>query len=249
MTQSRLLVGTAGWSIPRAAAKRFPSAGTHLQRYGTRLPAAEINSSFYRPHRRSTYERWAASVPDEFRFSVKMPRAITHASRLENAEALVDEFLAGATALGDKLGCLLVQLPPSLAFRAAGAESFFSALRDRYDGSAACEPRHPSWLDAAADATLVRYRIARVAADPDRPAGVGKPGGWAGLRYFRLHGALRMYYSNYPEEHLLSLAELLGQTLTEDKTVWCIFDNTAEGAATGNALDLLERVPTTPQET
>ena len=89
-------VGCAGWSLPRDAQPHFPAAGTHLARYAARLPATEINASFYRPPRPATYARWAASVPPAFRFSVKLPRAITHEHRLADAGALLDAFLAGA---------------------------------------------------------------------------------------------------------------------------------------------------------
>jgi uncharacterized protein YecE (DUF72 family) len=79
---AKLFVGTAGWSLDRRYAAHFPGAGSHLQRYSGSFNAAEINSSFHRPHRRSTYERWAASVPEDFRFSVKLPKTITHERRL-----------------------------------------------------------------------------------------------------------------------------------------------------------------------
>jgi len=71
-------VGTAGWSIPRASAERAPGDGTHLQRYARVLACSEINSSFHRSHRAAVYAKWAASTPSGFRFSVKLPRAITH---------------------------------------------------------------------------------------------------------------------------------------------------------------------------
>src|SRR5690242_14468228 len=109
------LIGTAGWSLPREEQPHFPAEGTHLQRYAAVLPAVEINSSFYRPHRESTYARWAASVPASFRFAVKIPRAITHERKLADAADALDAFLPGPAALGAALGCLLVQLPPSLA--------------------------------------------------------------------------------------------------------------------------------------
>ena len=82
----------------------------------------EINSSFYRPHRTATYERWAASVPEDFRFAVKVPKAITHERRLKDASDLLDRFLSEAGGLGPKLGPLLVQLPPSLSFQAGIAD-------------------------------------------------------------------------------------------------------------------------------
>src|SRR6185436_11229797 len=96
--------------------------GGHLARYSRRFNASEINSSFHRPHRPVTYARWAACVPEDFRFSVKVPRAITHERRLSDAADLFAGFLAELAPLEDKLGPLLVQLPPSLAFDAALAE-------------------------------------------------------------------------------------------------------------------------------
>jgi uncharacterized protein YecE (DUF72 family) len=80
-------VGTAGWSFDRRYAGHFPEAGSQLERYSRSLNAAEINSSFHRPHRRSTYERWPASVPEDLRFSVKLPKTITHERRLVGYES------------------------------------------------------------------------------------------------------------------------------------------------------------------
>ena len=232
-------VGCAGWSLPREAQPHFPAEGTHLARYAARFPAVEINSSFYRPHRPATYARWAASVPPGFRFSVKLPRAITHERRLVDAGPLLDAFLAGATALGPALGCLLVQLPPSLAFDVATADAFLAALRERHAGPVAAEPRHASWFDAAADRLLADWRVARVAADPARVPAAAEPGGWPGTVYYRLHGSPRTYYSAYDASVLHALAPRL---LAATPGAWCIFDNTALGAATVNALELLERL-------
>jgi uncharacterized protein YecE (DUF72 family) len=120
-------IGTAGWSIPKAHAAAFGTEGTHLQRYAAGLDAVEINSSFYRSHKPDTYARWAASVPHGFRFAVKMPRAITHEQELRDADDLLDRFLGEIRGLGEKLGPVLVQLPPRLRFDAATAGRFFAA--------------------------------------------------------------------------------------------------------------------------
>jgi uncharacterized protein YecE (DUF72 family) len=239
---TQVYVGCAGWNLPRDEQPRFPAEGTHLERYAARFPAVEINSSFYRPHRPSTYARWADSVPEDFRFSVKVPRAITHAARLVDAGEPLDRFLGEAASLGAKLGCLLVQLPPSLAFEEDRAAAFFRTLRERHDGAVACEPRHPTWFEAPAGALLAEWRIARVAADPARVAPAGEPGGWGELVYHRLHGSPRVYYSEYPPAYLAALAASLAGAARRSVPVWCIFDNTASGAATGNALDLLARL-------
>jgi uncharacterized protein YecE (DUF72 family) len=234
-------VGCAGWSLPKEHSGRFPAEGTHLERYATRFPAVEINSSFYRPHRPATYARWAASVPEDFAFSVKVPKVATHERRLENVDDVLDGFLAEATQLGDRLGPLLVQLPPSLSFSADIADGFFASLRDRFDGAVALEPRHASWFEPVADRLVTKYRIARVAADPAVVPAAAGPGGWDGLVYYRLHGSPKVYYSAYADEYLTSLANTL-MCSARTAEVWCIFDNTAEGAATVNALEVLAGV-------
>lgn len=235
-------VGVAGWELRREHAEHFPAEGSHLQRYAGRFGAVEINTSFYRPHRPSTYARWAASVPRGFRFSVKLPKTITHAARLVAPEAELDRFLGEAGALGDHLGCLLVQLPPSLEWDAAVARGFFAALRERHDGPVAFEPRHPSWFTAEATLLLCEMRIARVAADPPRHPEDGRPAGIPELVYFRLHGSPHVYYSEYTAEFLDQLARRAAYHAHRGVNVWCIFDNTAVGAATTDALGLIDRL-------
>jgi uncharacterized protein YecE (DUF72 family) len=232
-------VGTAGWSIPRASAHHFDGDGTHLQRYARVFPCAEINSSFHRPHTAAVYAKWAASTPASFRFSVKLPRTITHDLKLRRARLPLERFLAESAGLGDRRGPLLVQLPPSFAFEARAVARFLDLLRARYDGPLVCEPRHPSWLSPGADALLVRYEVARAAADPARAPAAALPGGWTGLVYFRLHGSPRTYWSAYDQSFLRALALALKKTTAE---AWCVFDNTASGAATENAWDLQARL-------
>ena len=233
------LIGCAGWSLPRTERAHFPEAGSLLERYASRFPAVEINSSFHRPHRPATYARWSASVPADFRFSVKVPKTITHGFRLQGADILLETFLAESAGLGDRLGCLLVQLPPSLSFEPGVATAFFTALRSRSSVRVACEPRHASWFAPEADEPLIKFGVARVAADPARVPAAGEPGGWPGFAYFRLHGSPRVYYSAYDEEYLGALASRLAEHAASGRQAWCIFDNTVLGAATRNALDLL----------
>lgn len=239
MAEQRIFVGTAGWTIPRKYAARAPGAGSHLERYGRILRAVEINSSFYRPHRRDTYARWRASVPKGFRFAVKMPRAISHVARLRGTGAALDAFLHEVSGLGRALGPLLLQLPPSLQYDHATARAFFTLLRRRHQGPVVCEPRHPSWFAPEVEAFFKRVRVGRVAADPPVVPGALEPGGWPRLAYYRLHGSPRMYYSSYSDEFLADLAVRL-RMAARRATVWCIFDNTAAGAAFGDALRLLD---------
>jgi uncharacterized protein YecE (DUF72 family) len=167
-----------------------------------------------------------------------MPKAITHAERLVNCGALLLEFFEQVRGLGEKLGPLLVQLPPRLAFDEGAAHEFFTTLRELHTGSVALEPRHASWLTPAVDRLLREFEIARVAADPPKgSARAATPGGWPGLHYWRLHGAPRTYYSEYGKDFLHGFAEELNASRHEVET-WVIFDNTALGHATADALEL-----------
>ncbi len=231
-----LHIGCAGWSLPRSTWPAFPAEGSHLERYAARLNAVEINSSFYRPHKQETYARWAASVPDSFRFAVKLPETITHEKRLQACGPLLDEFLGQAGGLGTRLGCLLVQLPPSLAFDPAVAAAFMRDIRRRHSGAVALEARHASWFTEEADAVMAACRMARVLADPVMFDAGRWPGGYSGTVYVRLHGSPRMYYSAYARSVLDALAVRLRLAAASDAMVWCIFDNTASGAATDDAL-------------
>lgn len=235
-----LRIGTAGWSVPRAVAENFPETGSGLERYAAVFNAAEINTTFYRSHKPGTYTRWAASVPDGFKFSVKMPRAITHERRLVDVADSVATFLGDCRLLGDRLGPVLVQLPPSLAFDLAVASAFLAMLREHTDAPVALEPRHASWFEPDAEATLVTFKVARVAADPAKVEAAGRSGGWPGLVYHRLHGSPRMYYSAYDEAALKDRATSLRASVVAGAETWCVFDNTASGAAAADALRLAE---------
>lgn len=234
-----ILIGTAGWSLPRAEQPHFPSAGSHLERYASRLPVAEINSSFRRSHKPAIWARWRDAVPAGFLFSVKLPKAITHTARLDVSAEVIAAFLDETSILESKLGCLLVQLPPSLAYDAAVAGKFFHNLTARTAASIACEPRHESWFASEADTLLREFQVARVAADPARVPVAAEPGGSRQFSYFRLHGSPKVYYSSYSDEYIKRLADRLKVQARAASTVWCIFDNTTLGAATHNALDLL----------
>jgi uncharacterized protein YecE (DUF72 family) len=235
MLEPAFRIGTAGWTIPARTADSFPGEGSSLERYASIFDCAEINSSFYRSHRLATWQRWASAVPDGFLFSAKLPREITHERRLADCSESLARALAEMAGLGDRLEILLVQLPPSLTFEPAVAEAFFAELRSGWSRGIACEPRHPSWFEPGAEALLEERRIARAAADPARVPAAAEPGGWRGLAYYRLHGSPATYRSSYDDGRLEAYAERLAGGRAP---AWCIFDNTASGAATGDALKL-----------
>ena len=230
-------VGTAGWTIPRNFAGEFTAEGSSLERYAHRFDVTEINSSFHRPHRASTWQRWRDSVPDAFRFSVKIPKTITHQARLHDASELLRDFISQVNVLGDRLAVLLVQLPPKLEFDESIARGFFADLHNQSDAQLACEPRNPSWFTTEAEEMLAEQRVARVAADPAVCEAAATPGGWSGLRYWRLHGSPVVYRSSYSDT-TDEYADRLTRLDAPKTEIWCIFDNTASSAATGDALAL-----------
>jgi uncharacterized protein YecE (DUF72 family) len=238
-------IGIAGWAMPAALSDKSPQAESHLEQYSRYFNAVEINSSFYRPHRRNTYVRWAGSVPRLFRFAVKMPKLITHERRLSGCAGDVTAFLHGVAGLGEKLGILLVQLPAGAAFDSKAAGGFFAQLSGQTTAKVVCEPRNPSWFGSGAGDLLARFNVTRVSAHPvprNCPEKTREYNGFEndGLAYLRLHGAPRMYYSSYSPEFLEDLSATIA--LGTCAETWCIFDNTAEGAAWPNARSLLESI-------
>lgn len=230
-------IGCAGWAFPSAHSPLFSEGDSILARYASRFNAVEINSCFYRSHQRKTYERWATATPDDFRFSVKLPKMITHEQRLQRGGAALDRFVDEVAGLGAKLGGVLVQLPPSLEFEARIVNTFFAMLRRRFSAPIACEPRHATWFTAAADVVWTRYRVSRVVADPElhREPAAAADHVW---RYWRWHGSPRVYYSEYSERRLQALAAEVRTTAAAGVRPWVIFDNTAHGHATANAARL-----------
>jgi uncharacterized protein YecE (DUF72 family) len=232
-----LRIGTAGWALPKALRVGESAHKSILEQYAQLFDAVEINSSFYRPHRRSTYERWRASVPQSFRFSVKVPKMITHELGLSRCQSETASFMDGVKGLEDKLAVLLVQLPASRSFDESVADAFFKALRQETATQIVCEARNPTWFASPAAAMFEHYRIARVVADPVPSGCEFAAPAHPRFAYFRLHGSPRMYYSSYSAGFLQGVAAA-ARAAAE---TWCIFDNTAAGAAWSDAT-LLQRL-------
>lgn len=209
-----------------------------LERYARVFNAVEINSSFYRSHRRETYRRWADTVPDDFAFAVKLPRAITHVRKLTDSASLIEAFADETSGLGAKRQEILIQLPPGLRFEPAVVRPFLHIMRNALETKLLCEPRHATWFTKQAEQTLVEFGIARVAADPPPAEGAQSPGGAEHTAYFRLHGSPHMYYSPYDLPTLEDYAREIRKAQKVAQHVWCIFDNTAAFHATRNAREL-----------
>ncbi len=197
-----LYVGTSGFSYKGWKGAFYPEKlpdKQMLQYYGTQLPAVEINNTFYRMPRREVFENWAAQVPAGFRFSVKASRRITHFKRLEDTDEVLDYLLAGAGALGDRLGVLLFQLPPNFKADIERLKSFLGTLPR--DLRCAFEFRHPSWHDGTVHDALSDHGAALVIADTDdEDAEIVVTAPW---------GYLRLRKTDYSEEQTGAWAERL----------------------------------------
>lgn len=204
-----------------------------LERYASIFGGVEINSSFYRRHRPATWQRWHDTVPEGFKFAVKMARTVTHERGLVDADSEIEIFFSDVALLEGKLGPILVLLPPQLAFDPPLAVAFFECLRKHSPGRIEIEPRHVSWSDGSALGVLRDHDIGLVYADPQgkelRQAAVETQS-----RYLRLHGSPKVYFSSYSAKDLAGFAALLGPHS------WCIFDNTASGAAQINGIEMLD---------
>jgi uncharacterized protein YecE (DUF72 family) len=230
-SRGAIRVGLSGWRYPPWRGVFYPRGlpqRRELEYASRRFSTIEINGSFYSLQRPEYYARWRDETPDDFIFGVKGARFITHMLRLRNCEqALANFFASGIADLGDKMGPLLWQLPPTLRFDREALANFFallpadadaaSALARRHDGRlagrASCrfatsrafrhalEVRHPTFVDEAFVELLRRHRVALVVADT--------AGRWpyaedvtADFVYVRLHGDQELYVSGYGDDAL-----------------------------------------------
>jgi uncharacterized protein YecE (DUF72 family) len=233
-----IYIGTAAWNLPKVFADPFGSEGTHLQRYARLLNGVEINTSFYRDHKPASYKKWAESVPEGFRFSVKLSKLFTHTQRLQVEEEALRAVLDGIGQLGNKLGALLVQLPPSLSLDESVARDFFTKLRRHYVGPVAFEPRHKTWLTHQGLKVMRDFSLSKVFADPEPCPLSLDEAPLAEMIYFRLHGSPEIYKSNYEKAYLNKVYATILRLQPRLGSAWCIFDNTTFGFATMNALEL-----------
>ncbi len=227
------LVGLAGWS--EAVSKHrayFPGSGSGLTRYAATFDLVEVNASFYRAVRAETFASWAEQTPPDFRFSVKINRAITHAARL-SANAKLEQALDPMMSLGPKLAAVLIQLPPTLAAEPERDAAFLGRLRALYAGMVAWEPRHPSWEAAEPTRLLEEHGVTLVRTTIPEPGAPHTPSG----TYARLHGTPRRYYSAYSTADISDLAGWVRDAPAQSLVV---FDNTASSAGVRNALELID---------
>ena len=270
-------VGISGWTYPAWRGSFYPAGlprRRELEYASQRLSSIEINGSFYALQRPASYRQWAVQTPDDFVFSVKGGRFITHLKKLTGVEAALANFFAsGLLALGPKLGPILWQLPPMLSFDPVRLRVFFDALPrttveaaalaaghdERMEGRAwtvtdaersvrhALEVRHSSYDHPACLALLREYDVAVVVAD--------SAGKWpfieavtADFVYVRLHGDHELYVSGYSDAALDRWAEKIRTWIAGgSREVFVYFDNDVKVRAPFDAMALAGRLGVGPQ--
>ena len=270
-------VGISGWRYPPWRGEFYPRGlpqRRELEYASRQLSTIEINGSFYSLQRPQSWVSWAAETPDDFVFSVKGGRFITHLKQLRDVEVPLANFLAsGLLALGPKLGPLLWQLPPTLQFDADRLAAFFALLPrttgeaaalaarhdERLDGRAvtttdadrplfhALEVRHASYRDPAFVRLLREHSIAVVVADTaGRWPMIGEV--TAPIAYVRLHGDVELYTSGYSDEALDRWAVTIGAWLDQGTDVFVYFDNDVKVRAPFDAISLARRLGFSPAD-
>jgi uncharacterized protein YecE (DUF72 family) len=236
----RVYVGLSGWSYPewRAGFYKGVPQRRWLAHCAEHFNAVEVNATFYRMMAETTYAKWLAETPEDFVFSIKGNRFVTHVDRLRAPEAPLARQRDNAAALGSRLRVVLWQMPPRFAKDLARLDRFIAALADWPEVRHALEFRDTSWFD---DETAERFAAARLTVC------ISDAGDWprwdrvtSDLVYVRLHGSPRTYYSRYDRRKLKRWAEPVRGWAAEGREVHVYFDNDAEGHAPYDALKLIE---------
>ncbi len=249
-----VLIGTSGWQYRHWRGPFYPLSASggrerdELAFYAARYATVEINASFYRLPAPDTFAAWAARVPEEFIFAVKASRYLTHVRQLREPEDPVRRLLDAAGRLGEKLGPVLLQLPPTLTIDAGRLRAALAAFPRRV--RVAVEFRHASWFRPETQALLEEFGAALCLTD--RRAAWETPrwrtAGWA---YLRFHGGLGEPATCYEPETLAARAEEIAQ-LWGQAPIYAYFNNDPYGCALRDAsrfADAVRSLGLTPSRT
>jgi uncharacterized protein YecE (DUF72 family) len=249
-----IYIGTSGWSYDwdDFYPKGFPSK-KRLEYFSQYFSTSEVNYSFYRLPKKSTFEKWKKETPKNFVFGLKLSRYITHIKRLYGIKAPLEEFLSRAKSLDDKLGPILVQLPPNFKIDTKRLEYFLKTLGKvkKETGLSglrvAFEFRHRTWFDKSKERKealkiLEKNNAAFVFADSVKyPEPEDEPI-TADFLYFRFHGPGELFASEYGRTALQPWAKKIRRFLTKGLDIYVYFNNDACGYALKDAAKLRELI-------
>lgn len=234
-------IGTSGWSYKHWKGTFYPpklKSTEWLGFFSGNFKVTEINASFYRLPLKKTVEGWLNKVPDDFLFCPKINRYITHIKRLKEPEEPLERFFDVFEPMRNKMGPVLVQLPPSLKFNYDVADNFYGVLKRHYHTYRfAIEVRNETWMTEESFTLMAKYDIAFVisqsgSAFPYAETVTSKD------VYVRLHGPAELYASSYSKQQLQAFANLFKKWHREKHTVWAFFNNDVHGYAIENGLTL-----------
>lgn len=235
MKLNKYYIGCSGWNYRHWEGVFYPPTvpkSKWLQYYAAIFNTVEINATFYRQFKDSTYTQWHNKVPDGFCFSVKMSKYITHIKRLSNVDTEIRTCVTSASLLKEKLGVILIQLPPSLKFDAALVADFLSALPGNYRYT--IEARNNTWLCDSSFSLLQKHNVAWCISDTAGRYPYCEEV-TADFVYIRLHGSTQLYASNYTDQVLNEWAEKI---IGWNRPAYCYFDNDFNAYAVYNAMTL-----------
>ncbi len=228
-------IGTSGWQYKDWRGKFYPSTLPQrlwLEHYAAGFATVEVNNAFYRLPERHTFQQWRERTPSDFCVAVKMSRYLTHIKRLNDPQEPVARFFDRADALGDRLGPVLLQLPPTLKENVAALDAVLKLFPGQV--RAAVEPRHGSWFTGELRRVLERHNAALCWADR-----LGRPLGplWrtADFGYLRLHEGRATPRPRYGQRALQSWAQRIGSEFADTDAVFVYFNNDPGGAAIADA--------------
>lgn len=240
--RDRVHIGTSGWSYKHWKGLYYPqklATTKWLSFYAEDFETTEINSSFYRLPSEETVLNWIRQVPDEFLFCPKMSRFITHMKKLNDPEEAMERYFEVFHHMKKRMGPVLVQLPPMLAFNFDKAEFFYSLLRKKYKSySFVMEVRHDTWLKEESLTLMTKFDIGLVISQ----SGTKFPYSelvTAKNIYVRFHGPKELYASRYSDKMLESFADKFYRWLKEGHEIWAFFNNDIHGYAPEDAKRLM----------
>jgi uncharacterized protein YecE (DUF72 family) len=232
-------IGTSGWHYDHWRGLFYPerlAKPKWLEYYARHFNTAEINNSFYHLPSERAFVNWKESSPQNFVFAVKVSRFITHIKRLKNVKEPLQNFLARADFLQNRLGPLLYQLPPGMKRNDEALEAFLVILPRQYRH--VFEFRHKSWFDGSIFDILKKYNAGLCVFDmPDFTCPVVATSDFA---YVRFHGSTGLYWSCYNDEELSNWARKIAELSRNLKTVYVYFNNDAGAYAVDNAKTLAQ---------
>lgn len=245
MAKGKIHIGTSGWSYSAWRGLFYPDktkSGDYLPYYSTVFDTTEVNSSFYRLPGPKMVSNWIDKTPDGFTFSVKVSKFLTHIKRLKEPEEPMERFFSVFEPMKERIGMVLVQLPPTLKFDPDVAEHFFALLKEKYSHyQFALEVRHDTWMDGRSRHLMEQYDMAFVISQSNNLFPYAEIITAKNI-YLRFHGPEKLFDSSYSDEMMADYAKKIKKWQKGGHTVWAYFNNTMREAGFTNALTLKKMV-------